>query len=219
MMRLIIFDLDGTLVDSSIDLTNALNYAIEPYDIERMTVQRTKSLVGEGITRLIEKLLGQEMIAFRQSVMDRFMEYYSAHLVDFTRPYAGVPETLVVLQDYKKAVISNKREALTRRVLLELGLLPYFDAVLGSDSVEEKKPSPKPLLAVMKLFSSPAGETVIVGDSNFDIDAGKAAGISTIAVSYGFRDAGILQQADHIIARFPELPFVLEKLGEHGNNP
>ena len=219
MMRLVICDLDGTLVDSSIDLTNALNYAVEPYDIERMTVQRTKSLVGEGITRLIEKLLGQEMIAIRQAVMDRFMEYYAAHLVDFTKPYAGVPETLAVLHRYKKAVISNKREALTRRVLLELGLLPYFDMVLGSDSVDEKKPSPKPLLKVMKMFSCNAGETVIVGDSNFDIAAGKAAGTYTVAVSYGFRDAGLLQQADRIIARFHELPLVLEMLGGHGNNP
>lgn len=219
MMRLIIFDLDGTLVDSSVDLTNALNYAIEPYDMEQMTVQRTKGLVGEGITRLIEKLLGQEMIALRQPVMDRFMEHYTAHLVDFTRPYAGVPETLAVLHQYKKAVVSNKREALTRQVLRELGLLPYFDAVLGSDSVDEKKPSPKPLLTVMEMFSCSRGETVIVGDSNFDIDAGKAAGISTIAVSYGFRDAALLQQADRIVARFPELPLVLEKLGEHGNNP
>jgi phosphoglycolate phosphatase len=219
MMRLIICDLDGTLVDSSIDLTNALNYAVEPYDIEKMTVQRTKSLVGEGITRLIEKLLGEEMIAIRQAVMDRFMEYYAAHLVDFTKPYAGVPETLAVLHRYKKAVISNKREALTRRVLLELGLLTYFDAVLGSDSVDEKKPSPKPLLKVMDMFSCNAGETVIVGDSNFDIAAGKAAGTYTVAVSYGFRDAGLLQQADRIIARFQELPLVLEMLGGHGNNP
>ena len=219
MMRLLICDLDGTLVDSSIDLTNALNYAVEPYDIEKMTVQRTKSLVGEGITRLIEKLLGLEMIAIRQAVMDRFMEYYAAHLVDFTRPYAGVPETLASLHRYKKAVISNKREALTRRVLLELGLLPYFDLVLGSDSVDEKKPSPKPLLKVMDMFSCSAGETVIVGDSNFDIAAGKAAGTYTVAVSYGFRDAGLLQEADRIIARFQDLPLVLEMLGGHGNNP
>jgi phosphoglycolate phosphatase len=219
MMKLIICDLDGTLVDSSIDLTNALNYAVEPYDIEKMTVQKTKSLVGEGITRLIEKLLGEEMIAIRQAVMDRFMEYYAAHLVDFTKPYAGVPETLAILHCYKKAVISNKREALTRRVLQELGLLPYFDMVLGSDSVDEKKPSPKPLLKVMDMFSCNAGETVIVGDSNFDIAAGKAAGTYTVAVSYGFRDAGLLQEADRIIARFQDLPLVLEMLGGHGNNP
>jgi len=213
MIKLIIFDLDGTLVDSSVDLTNALNYAIEPYDIERLTVQRTISLVGEGITRLIEKLLGPEREHIRQEVLDRFMDYYSAHLVDFTKPYAGVPETLALLQLYRKAVISNKRESLSKKVLEELGLLKHFDAVLGSDSVGEKKPSPRPLLKVMEMFSCSAAETVIVGDSNFDIEAGKAAGIRTIAVSYGFRPMSLLQQADRIIAHIQELPPVLETVG------
>ena len=214
----IIFDLDGTLVDSSVDLTNALNYAIAPYDIEQLTVQNTISLVGEGITRLIEKLLGPEKGQVRQHVMDRFMDYYSAHLVDFTKPYAGVPETLAALYPYTKAVISNKRESLSKKVLQELGLSQYFGAVLGSDSTDEKKPSPKPLLKVMDMFSCSAGETVIVGDSAYDIAAGKAAGISTIAVSYGYRDASLLQEADRIIAHIAELPQVLEQVGGHGNN-
>jgi len=218
MIRLIIFDLDGTLVDSSVDLTNALNYAIAPYDIEQLTVQNTISLVGEGITRLIEKLLGPEKSQVRQHVMDRFMDYYSAHLVDFTKPYAGVPETLAALYPYTKAVISNKRESLSKKVLQELGLSQYFGAVLGSDSTDEKKPSPKPLLKVMDMFSCSAGETVIVGDSAYDIAAGKAAGISTIAVSYGYRDASLLQEADRIIDHIAELPQVLEQVGGNGNN-
>jgi len=218
MIKLIIFDLDGTLVDSSVDLTYALNYAIEPYDIDRLTVQKTISLVGEGITRLIEKLLSPDKIDIRQHVMDRFMEYYSAHLVDYSKSYAGVPETLAALYIYNKAVISNKREALSKKVLLELGLSQYFDVVLGSDSVGEKKPSPKPLLKVMEMFSCSPGETVIVGDTNYDIEAGKAAGAGTIAVSYGYRDASLLYQADRIIARFQELPLVLKQFGGHGNN-
>lgn len=218
MIALIIFDLDGTLVDSSVDLTNALNYAIAPYDIEQLTVQNTISLVGEGITRLIEKLLGPAKSQVRQHVMDRFMDYYSAHLVDFTKPYAGVPETLAALYPYTKAVISNKRESLSRKVLQELGLSQYFGAVLGSDSTDEKKPSPKPLLKVMDMFSCSAGETVIVGDSTYDIAAGKAAGISTIAVSYGYRDASLLQEADRIIDHIAELPQVLEQVGGNGNN-
>jgi len=127
MMRLLICDLDGTLVDSSIDLTNALNYAVEPYDIEKMTVQRTKSLVGEGITRLIEKLLGLEMIAIRQAVMDRFMEYYAAHLVDFTRPYAGVPETLASLHRYKKLSFQTREKPSPGECFWNSGCYPYFD--------------------------------------------------------------------------------------------
>ena len=211
-IRLLIFDLDGTLVDSSIDLTNALNNAIGPYGLETLTVQKTISLVGEGITKLIEKLLGPEHAGIRTEVQDRFMEYYSAHLVEFTRPYPGVPETLAALPQYKKAVISNKREFLSRRVLQDLGLLRYFDAVLGSDSVEAKKPSPQPLIKVMEMLSCSSGETVIVGDSNYDIDAGKAAGVRTVAVSYGYRDRSLLQGADVIIERFRDIGRVLDTI-------
>jgi phosphoglycolate phosphatase len=208
-IRLLIFDLDGTLVDSSVDLTNALNHAIEPYGIEQLTVQKTISLVGEGITRLIEKLLGPEHADIRPDVQDRFMEYYSAHLVEFTKPYPGVPETLASLHQYRKAVISNKREFLSKKVLQDLGLLRHFDAVLGSDSVEAKKPSPRPLITVMEMLGCGPGETVIVGDSNYDIEAGKAAGVGTVAVSYGYRDKSLLQDADFIIEKFRDIDRVL----------
>lgn len=209
MIRLIIFDLDGTLVDSSVDLTNALNHAIEPCGIEKLTVAQTKSLVGEGITKLLENLLGPERLSMHAHILGRFMDYYSSHLIDHTTPYPGVTETLAGLQNYKKAVISNKREALSREVLKGLGLLQHFDAVLGSDSTGQKKPSPRPLLKVMQMLSSAPRETMIVGDSNFDIEAGKAAGTITCAVTYGFRDAGLLQDADLMIDMFSEIPGVL----------
>jgi phosphoglycolate phosphatase len=218
MIKLVIFDLDGTLVDSSVDLTNALNHAIEPYDLEKLTVQKTMTLVGEGITRLIEKMLGPQRAGIMKSVLERFLDYYSAHLVDFTRPYPGVRETLSELRQYRKCVISNKREALSRSVLSELGLLSFFPVVLGSDSAQETKPSPVPLLKVMEIMSCRPEETVMVGDSNFDIEAGKAAGVHTIAVSYGFRDAGLLLDADFIIDKCQDLISVLEGLNVRINN-
>ncbi|MBI5847120.1 MAG: HAD-IA family hydrolase [Nitrospirae bacterium] len=205
MIKLIIFDLDGTLVDSSIDLTNALNYAIEPYALEKLTEAQTKRLVGEGITKLLENLLGPERLAMHAPTLVRFMDYYSSHLLDHTAPYPGVAETLANLRNYKKAVISNKREALSTEVLQGLGLLQHFDAVLGSDSTGQKKPSPMPLLKVMQMLSVGPEETVIIGDSNFDIEAGKAAGTVTCAVTYGYRDAALLQDADFIIDTFPEI--------------
>ncbi|MBI5075969.1 MAG: HAD-IA family hydrolase [Nitrospirae bacterium] len=209
MLKLIIFDLDGTLVDSSMDLTNALNYAIEPCAIKKLTAAQTRSLVGEGITKLIENLLGPDRRDFQSLVLDRFMSHYSDHLVDFTVPYPGVAETLKDLSSYRKAVISNKREFLSRMVLEKLGLLQYFDAVLGSDSVGEKKPSPGPLMKVMDMLCCQPAETVIVGDSNVDIEAGKAAGTMTCAVTYGFRDVSLLQDADLVIDAFPDVSVVL----------
>jgi phosphoglycolate phosphatase len=212
MIKIIMFDLDGTLVDSSVDITNALNFAIGPYGLAKLSVKETIGMVGEGLTRLIEKVLGEERSSLVPEILERFVGYYSEHLTEFTAPYRGVRETLERLGSYKKAVISNKREALSRRLLEEVGLAKYFDLVLGSDSVEEKKPSPKPILKVLEFFSIKPDEAVIVGDSNFDIDAGRAAGIRTIAVSYGFRDIGSLQRADFIIGDIGELVPVLTGL-------
>jgi phosphoglycolate phosphatase len=216
MIKLVMFDLDGTLVDSSIDITNALNYATGPYGFGAMTVGQTIGLVGEGLTRLIEKMVGKEN-AVLPEVLDRFIRYYSEHLVDFTVPYKRVRETLQRLSGYKKAVISNKREALSRTLLEELDLLKYFDMVLGSDSAEERKPSPKPVQMVLGAFDLRPEEAAIVGDSNYDIEAGRAAGVHTIAVTYGFRDIEYLKAADHIISDIADLVPLLAGIGAKGN--
>jgi len=214
-IKLIIFDLDGTLVDSSVDLTNALNYAIGPYGLEKLTVTKTISLVGEGVTRLIEKLLGQTAADLKDVVLNRFLDYYSEHLADFTVPYPGVRETLDRLGDYRKAVISNKREDLSKRLLEDLELSCYFDFIWGSDSVPEKKPSPVPVLEMLKKVSCRPDEAVIVGDSNYDIEAGRAAGVSTVAVSYGFRNVSLLQDADFIIDSMKQLTSKLDVFNAH----
>jgi len=209
-IKLIIFDLDGTLVNTSVDIANALNYAIGPYGLENLTVAKTISMVGEGITTLIGRLLGQSRAELKNEVLSRFLDYYSVHLNDFSTEYPGVHETLEIIRDYRKAVISNKRTDLSRRLLENLGLAAYFDYIWGSDSVPEKKPSPVPVLEMLKKVGCGPDEAVIVGDSNFDIEAGRAAGVKTVAVSYGFRDAALLKDADFIIDSMIELPSRLE---------
>jgi phosphoglycolate phosphatase len=212
VIKLIIFDLDGTLVDSSVDITNALNYAIEPYNLEKITVERTIGMVGEGLTRLCEKMLGEEKKAVAPDVLDRFLRYYSEHLTDFTVPYPGVRETLQKLSGYRKAVISNKREILSRRLIEALGLAKYFEIILGSDSVEEKKPSPKPIFQILSILSMKPQEALIVGDSPYDIKAGKAAGITTVAVTYGYRERKLLEEADFLIDKMDELLMTLDMI-------
>ncbi|MBI5640986.1 MAG: HAD-IA family hydrolase [Nitrospirae bacterium] len=214
MIKLVIFDLDGTLVDSKTDITNALNFAVEPLELEKLTIEKTVSLVGEGVTRLIEKVIGADRAGLAPEVLNRFIDYYSKHLTDFTRPYPGVRETLEKLSFCKRAVISNKRESLSKRLLEELGLLGCFDIVYGSDSAGEKKPSPKPLLRMLEHFSVSPDEAVIVGDSNFDIEAGKAAGVRTVGVSYGYRDVSFLRDADYIIDDISALIPILNELGK-----
>ncbi len=202
MTRLLIFDLDGTLLDTSQDITNAINHAIKPLGLKPLSVKKTTSMVGYGITKLIENLVSAQ---FQEKTLNRFLEYYSKHLLDNTKPYPQVKETLSELVNYKKAVISNKRESYSREVLDGNGLLEFFDIILGSDSVAERKPSPAPIFEVLKRADVSKEEAVIIGDSNFDIDAGKAAGIKTIAVTYGYRSKENLQEADFMIDTFGEL--------------
>lgn len=216
-VRLIIFDLDGTLVDSSIDITNALNYAVEPYGIRPLKAEDTIKMVGEGISRLIEKLIagsftGSEPGSMKDALTERFLEHYTAHIIDYTRAYPGVRETLERLSGYKKAVISNKREALSRKTLEGLELMRFFNYVVGSDTTPEKKPSPVPVLKVLNELSVIPEEAVMVGDSNYDVDAGKAAGVTTVAVTYGYKPVEMIRHADYMIDRMGGLSALLERI-------
>ncbi len=203
--KLIIFDLDGTLVDTSIDITNALNYALKPYGLKDLTVDDTVKMVGEGITRLIEKLLGDKKFQARDDVIKKFLDYYSEHLIDYSNVYPHVRETIKKLDGYKKAVISNKREYLSTELLDKLDLLKYFNLVIGSDTTPKKKPSAIPVIyAVTKLGVGPQ-ESIMVGDSNYDIEAGKKAGVKTVAVTYGYRERQYLMDADYMIDSIEEL--------------
>lgn len=210
--RLIIFDLDGTLVDTVQDITNALNYALKPYDIKSLSASDTMKMVGEGVSRLVEKVLPVEKRHLKDDVIKRFLEYYSEHLTDKSREYPLVKETLKNLTGFKKAVISNKREDLSKRLLEELGLAGYFDLIIGSDTAGEKKPSAVPVLYVISKLGVSSEESIIVGDSNYDIEAGKKAGTKTVAVTYGYRPREFLTEADYIIDDIRELIPLLHKI-------
>lgn len=214
-VELIIFDLDGTLVDSSQDLADAFNYALEPYGSELFTVGEIKQLTGGGLHQLIEKMPVRGKIAFdRETVARRFFAYHSEHLADHTRPYKGVPETLEQLRAYKKVVVSNKITEFCKKILEQLGLLHYFDLIVGSDMVHESKPSPEPILFVLKQFNVPADRAVIVGDSMNEVRAGKAAGVRIIGATYGFGGKGLWKNTDYTIRSFSQLPIALRMMDE-----
>jgi phosphoglycolate phosphatase len=213
-IKALIFDLDGTLVDTSRDITEAINYAIEPYGLKHITVEETIGLVGEGITRLIEKVL-KDKVQYRDETIKRFLDYYSKNLTKYSMPYEGIKETLEKLDKYKKVVVSNKREALSRRLLEELKMDIYFDYILGSDSTPEKKPSPVPIFKALELTGVAPDEALMIGDSNLDIQAGHSAGVKTVAVLYGYRPYEMLKDADYFIREdMSEIVGILKALEE-----
>jgi phosphoglycolate phosphatase len=204
-LKLLIFDLDGTLVDTSVDIAEALNHATSPYGIAHISVEETVELIGEGVTRLIEKALGKERGELRDKVRERFIDYYSRNLTVHSRPYPYIRETLENLVTLRKAVLSNKLADLSERLLIDLGLYRYFDLIAGSDSAPEKKPSAVPVQKVLTRLGIDATDSAIVGDSLYDIEAGRNAGVKTIAVTYGYRPRSELGEADYIIDSFSDL--------------
>lgn len=207
--KLLMFDLDGTLVDTIQDITASLNYALQPHGIQTLTVERTVKLVGEGLTKLVEKVL-EDKSYLKEPVARRFLDHYAEHINDRSAVYPNVRETLAILSGYKKAVISNKREFLSRKLLNLLGLMKEFDLIVGSDTTADRKPSPVPLRYVLEKFEVGSNESVMVGDSKFDIEAGSSAGVGTVAVTYGYGDRKELIKADFMIDDLIELPRILD---------
>jgi phosphoglycolate phosphatase len=217
-VKLIIFDLDGTLVDTSVDVSNALNYAIRPYTSLEVSVEETIALVGEGATALVGKLIAKMGIDIDPpALLRRFFDYYRTHITDHSAPYAGVEKTLRALSRQKKAVISNKLEALSIRLLEALDLLEYFDYVAGGDTHLQKKPSPVPIFNVLSRFDTLPSDALFVGDSIYDMAASRAAHVKSVAALYGYGSPGFSDGADYSIERIEELIDLVEGLQSDPN--
>jgi phosphoglycolate phosphatase len=147
-------------------------------------------------------------------MISRFLEYYNVHLTDNTPLYPGVKETLEALGNFRKVVITNKRQEASEKILQALGVSQYFDSIAGSDTTPGRKPSPIPIQFVLEKYGLKPEDAVIIGDSNFDIEAGKAAGIKTIAVTYGYRPVEELQKADYIVNSMPEVIPIIKELAK-----
>lgn len=206
-IKLIIFDLDGTLSDSLADLTDATNQVRRHFDMADLTAEQVRKLVGEGARKLVERALPGASEGEIEEGLGIFLAYNETHIADKTRLYPGVKEVLNELKKRGKllAVISNKNVALCQKLLAILGADGYFAAVLGADSLPFRKPSPAPILKLLADFSVPADEALMVGDSINDIAAGRGAGVTTVGCSYGYGDEGDIAGADYRITALPEL--------------
>ena len=195
--KAIIFDLDGTLLDTLRDLTLSTNAALAAFSLPPRTEEEVRAFVGNGVEKLMERAVpaGRANPSFAPC-LDYFRTHYKVHCLDHTAPYPGVPEVLERLQkaSIRTAIVSNKFDAAVKELAAH-----YFgsliDLAVGESAAVRKKPAPDAVLAVMRALSVSPAECVYVGDSDVDVETGRNAGVRTIGVLWGFRDEACLRRA------------------------
>ena len=184
---LIIFDLDGTLVDSNPDLMASVNYVREQFSLPPLEGDAVRGMIGDGAEMLIRRALGgsvaEEVV---KAGHDTFLRYYREHMLDDTHLYPGVLETLDALGAYNLAVLTNKPWRFSCLMLEGLGIYDKFSAVYGGNSFNEKKPHPVGIHQILTDTESDPEGAWMVGDSSVDVLTGRNAGIRTCGVTYGY---------------------------------
>jgi phosphoglycolate phosphatase len=203
----LIFDLDGTLVDSKTDLTASVNHIRHQFDLPVLTEEEIARFIGNGALMLIRRVLGPKATEPNvQAGLQMFLAYYRAHMLDRTVLYPGVRETLDRLTDCKLAVLTNKPVHFSCAMLDGLGIYKHFAAVYGGNSFDHKKPDPVGVFQILSDTKGNRERTWMIGDSSVDVLTGRNAGIKTCGVTYGyatesFKDA----PPDFLIDNFSDL--------------
>jgi phosphoglycolate phosphatase len=194
-VRALIFDLDGTLIDSKLDLIHSVNAMLHELKRPQLAAETISGYIGHGAPQLVTRALGGTATEEElQRALQFFLGYYEAHKMDNTCAYPGVPETLAHLSDIPMAVLTNKPERISVRILKSLGLAKYFRAIYGGNSFASKKPDPFGANKILQELGIPAGHALIVGDSEVDVQTARNAGTRAAAVNYGF---GVHDRAAH----------------------
>lgn len=212
-MALVIFDLDGTLVDSVDDLCNSVNAARAYMGLPPLPHDLVASYVGNGAPVLIRRAMGPEASEEQvQEALAFFLSYYREHMLDHTRPYPGVVETLEQLrgEGVKMAVLTNKPQRFSRDLCAGLGLAQYFFQIYGGNSFEQKKPDPIGIHTLMREAGAKPAETWMVGDSATDVLTARNAGVRSVGVTYGISPQTLKETPpDFLIDSMTELPRLL----------
>ena len=186
-VRAFLFDLDGTLIDSKMDLVNSVNAMLHQTGRTEQPIELVASYVGHGAPQLIASVLGpQANEEQRREALAIFLAHYQEQKLNLTRPYPGVVEGLHALADFPLAVLTNKPVKLSKEILEGLQLANLFRAIYGGDSFETKKPNPSGALAILEELGTAPAESAMVGDSDVDIQTARNAGMLAVGVNYGF---------------------------------
>ncbi|HLY46662.1 MAG TPA: HAD hydrolase-like protein [Stellaceae bacterium] len=215
---LLLFDLDGTLVDSVPDLTNALNAVLREGGHPPLSRAEVAPMVGDGVPALVARAFAARggTPAEAQAALPRYVALYEASAVNLTRPYPGVRDTLVELRrrGYRSAVCTNKLQHAAMTVLAGLDLADLFDAVAGGDRYPVRKPDPGHLFGLVGELGGSAERSAMIGDSENDAAAAHAAAVPLVMMRYGYaRTDPATLGAVAVLDRFAELPAALERLG------
>jgi phosphoglycolate phosphatase len=211
-VRFLIFDLDGTLIDSEKDLANSVNATLEYMGRAPLAHSLIASYVGNGAPRLIELALGPDATAEQcRQGLEHFLAYYREHMLDHTVTYPGVREGLAALEGVSMAVLTNKPVRFSQRIIDGLGLAKYFRFIYGGNSFETKKPDPEGMRVLLTDFGAEAKQAMLVGDSEVDVLTARNAGTWACGVTYGLgSDRLAAFPPDLLLDSLAELPDYLD---------
>jgi phosphoglycolate phosphatase len=216
---LIVFDLDGTLVDTAPDLINALNFILAREGLPPVPLHSARTMIGAGARKLIERGLESEdrnvSPAELARLTDDFINYYAEHIADASRPFDGLETALDDLKSrgHRFAVCTNKLEWLSKRLLDRLNLSERFAAICGADTFGVAKPDPTILRQTVARAGGEMSSTIMVGDAGPDVGVARRAGVPVIGVSFGYTEVPILDlKPDRVIDRMSELRAAIESL-------
>jgi phosphoglycolate phosphatase len=215
----IVFDLDGTLVDTAPDLITALNFILDREGLPAVPLASARNMIGAGARKLIER--GLELEGRAASVEDitrltaDFIDYYAAHIADASRPFDGLESALddLTARGYRLAVCTNKLEWLSKRLLDALQLSARFTAICGADTFGVSKPDPAILRQTVAQAGGNLATTIMVGDAGTDIGVARRAGVPVIGVTFGYTDVPIADlKPDRLITHMHDLPAAVAAL-------
>jgi phosphoglycolate phosphatase len=220
----VVFDLDGTLVDTAPDLINALNFVLGREGLPPVPLHSARNMIGGGARRLIERGLELEdraaSVADITRLTDDFIAYYADHIADMSRPFEGLEDALDHLQSlgYRFAVCTNKLEWLSKLLLDRLGLSSRFSAICGADTFGVSKPDPAILQQTVARAGGHITSAIMVGDAGPDIGAARRAGVPVIGVEFGYTEVPMVDlKPDRLINHMNKLPAAVESLMAHNN--